>query len=175
MNYNDVLISILDDTGKVVATKPRGSVDKLHDVLRVVHVLVFHSGQLYLGRIPTREGYATPFSGKLGATVATVVREDETNNEAARRAILKETLLRRYNEPKFLQEHFSVVAGRKRFVSVYALEACEDLTTDKMNKDEIAEIIPVSKVELEMKLQKPEEFTDTFLGICKENLKDFPF
>ncbi len=155
-------VEILDTHGKPVAIKRRQDVDKTKDILHVVYVFVVTpEGKLVLSRIPRDPTKNNVFAGKLGVTVASIIRHEEKHREAAKRAVKRELGLKK-PDLTFLGETLESFSGiPKRLVAAYLCTAEEkDL---KPNRELTDEIIAVSGKELDRLLEKRKELAPTLL------------
>ena len=94
MQHDFYPVDLLDQEGHVIGSKPRREVDKLTDIIHAIHILlVTPLGEVVMSIIPVREDLPNVYAGKLGTTVATVKRSNETNDEGAARAISRELFI----------------------------------------------------------------------------------
>ncbi len=84
MEHGDYQIDILDANGLEIGRKLRRDVDKRNDIFSSVYVLVIsQKGTCFLAALTTD----SLFPSKLGLSVGSIVRHDETPDEAAIRAL----------------------------------------------------------------------------------------
>jgi isopentenyldiphosphate isomerase len=161
--YGDHEVDIFDDHGNVIGVKARKDVDKPRDILHVVYsFVVTPEGKLILSRIPRDPAKKNLFPGKLGVTVATILRHNEHHLDAAKRSLAKEVGI---TEPdlQFLGETMEAFHNSpKRLISAYICTAAEsDL---KPNPEDVEELLPVTRTELEDLLDR-NEFAPTLLTL----------
>lgn len=153
--HGDHEVDILDDHGNVIRVKPRKDVDKTRDILHVVYsFVVTPEGKLILSRIPRDPAKNNLFPGKLAVTAATILRHNEHHLDAAKRSLAKEVGIA---EPdlQFLGETMESFHNiPKRLISAYICTATEDEL--KPNPEDVEELIPVTRAELERLLDKNE-------------------
>src|SRR5690349_8236485 len=84
-------IALINDRGEQVGRKLRREVDKMVDLYHSVFVVVVTPDErLALSVIPTRPELPNIYAGQLGATVASICRDGESIETAARRALSEE-------------------------------------------------------------------------------------
>jgi hypothetical protein len=94
MKPEDQMVDVLDEHGQIKGQKRRREVDKNVDIYHGVHVvLVTPAGEAILSLIPQRDDLPNLYTGMLGSTVATIRRHNETNEQAAKRALYEDLLL----------------------------------------------------------------------------------
>jgi len=87
-------VDVLNKKGEIVGQKPRKNIDKMVDIFHTIHILlVTPVGEIVMSIIPLREDLPNVYANKLGTTVATIRRTDETDDEAASRAIARELFI----------------------------------------------------------------------------------
>ena len=94
MEHNMHLVDILDERGAVVGTKRRIDIRKPQDIYHTVHILlVTPRGEIVVSTIPVREDLPNLYAGKIGTTVATIRRTEETAFQAGQRAVSRELFI----------------------------------------------------------------------------------
>lgn len=94
MQHDFYPVDILDHEGNVISSKPRREIDKLVDIVHAIHILLITPlGEVVMSIIPVREDLPNVYAGKLGTTVATLKRSNETDDEGAVRAISRELFI----------------------------------------------------------------------------------
>lgn len=160
--HGEYEIEILDNHGRVIGTKRRQDVDKTKDILHVVYIFVVTpDGKLILSRIPRNPAKKNLFPGKLGVTVATIVRSGEAHEDAAKRAVAKELGVEGA-DVTFLGETLESFTGiPKRLVAAYVCTL--DEASIKPNSEDVEELVPVTHEELKRLLDKPNNLAPTLL------------
>ncbi len=146
--------------------KRRKDIDKSRDIYHAVFVLVITlAKEVVLSRIPARADLPNLYAERLGATVATIRRHNETAVEAARRALAREI---HYEDsaPQYLGSQFLTLAdGHKTFASAYYLVS-EAPTT--FSGTDIAGLTLVTAGELDDGIPaRPERFAPTLEAIWR--------
>ena len=161
--YGDHEVDILDDHGNVIGVKAHKDVDKSREILHVVYsFVVTPDGRLLLSRIPRDPAKKNLFPGKLGVTVATVLRHDEHHLDAAKRSLAKEIGITN-PDLQFLGETMEAFHNcPKRLISAYICTANE--SDIKPNLEDVEQLIPVTRAELEELLDR-NEFAPTLLTL----------
>lgn len=94
MQHDFYPVDLLDRDGNVIGSKPRKDVDKLTDIFHAIHIiLITPLGEVVMSIIPVREDLPNVYAGKLGTTVATIKRTNETDDEGAARAVSRELFI----------------------------------------------------------------------------------
>lgn len=94
MQHDFYQVDVLDSKGAVIGSKQRKDIDKLNDIVHTLHILLITPlGEVVMSMIPVREDLPNVYGGKLGTTVATVKRTNESTEEGARRAISRELFI----------------------------------------------------------------------------------
>jgi len=87
-------VDLLNEKSEIIGQKPRRDIDKLVDIFHTIHVLlVTPLGEVVMSVIPVREDLPNVYANKLGTTVATIRRTEETDNQAAVRAVARELFI----------------------------------------------------------------------------------
>jgi antitoxin (DNA-binding transcriptional repressor) of toxin-antitoxin stability system len=124
MSHAEYPVDILDREGRIIGQKPRRAVDKRADIFNGVHaVLITPKGELVVSLIPQREELPNRYAGMLGSTMATIRRHGETAEEAARRGLRTELLMKDDNL-KLQPVHDGMVMledGTRNHLTAYAL------------------------------------------------------
>ncbi|MCR4311662.1 MAG: NUDIX domain-containing protein [Candidatus Uhrbacteria bacterium] len=160
--HEDYEVEILDGHGKPIAVKRRKDIDKTKDILHVVYIFVVTpEGKLILSRIPRDPTKKNLFAGKLGVTVATIIRHEEKHRDAAKRAAKRELGLKK-PDLTFLGETLEIITGvPKRLIAAYVCTASEkDI---KPNRELSDELIAVTGKELDRLIEKRKELAPTLL------------
>lgn len=158
-NYN---VDILNPSGLPIGVKRRKDVDKTKDILHVVYVfIVTPEGKLVLSRIPRDPAKKNLFAGKLGVTVASIIRHGETHDVAAKRAVKRELGITK-PDLAYLGETLESFSGTpKRLIAAYACTAKESqLHPDPAFTDEL---VALSSRELDRLVEKRKELAPTLL------------
>lgn len=164
--HEDFDVDILNDQGKVVGVKKRKDVDKQHDVLHSVFVLVVTPDrEVILAAIPVAPEQHRWYAGCLGSTAATIVRHGEPIDVAARRVLAHELFLD-YDEPVFLGEDFETYPdGIQKLSTTYYSVHNGEL---KPNPHEQDRLVPLSRAQIEAMIKKdPSVFAPTFLALWR--------
>ncbi len=170
MNHQDALVIILNDSGKIIGSKPRKDIDKIKDIVWCCDVLVMNAEhQLFLSNIPAGHLY----SGTWGSTAATMLRENELPGDAAFRALEKELGIEDVSITNIGEKFFIYDDGVKRKKTIYL---CETEDTPTPNPNDIADIRAWTRTDLESAiLSNPTMFSTTFLQIWKLVNSELPF
>lgn len=109
-------VDIFDEQGNPIGTKPYTEVDRKTDVLHCVQTLLLSPGrQIALNVLPAK----SPWAGRLGTTVGTIVRSGEATEVAAARGLRKELGIEEPNL-RYLGKSFEIMEnGVKRWLSAY--------------------------------------------------------
>lgn len=108
---NDYNVKLLNEAGEVVGTKLRSEINKAEDILHTVHTIgITANKEVILSLIPQKKQIFRDglFEGKLGNAAAAIVREDESAEDAAKRALSDELFLTNI-EVQLLGEEFDVM------------------------------------------------------------------
>lgn len=82
-------VYLFDIEGNRIGEKPKSDIDKINDILETVYVKVFVGEKLLLSKIiKKKEGLPKMYEGKWGAPIATIIRTDESPEDAFKRASL---------------------------------------------------------------------------------------
>lgn len=156
----DALVKILNDRGEHIGSKPRSEVDKVHDIVHCADVLLIQNGELTLSRVPEGNLYG----GLLSASCATMVREGETAEAAAHRALGKELGID--TTLTLVGEHFFAYAdGVKRLKTTFTADFEGTLTP---NPKDVAELVYLTRDEINTAIEKtPALFAPTFQELWK--------
>lgn len=175
MRYPNDEVEILNEDGRVIGAKKRGEIDRIRDILHTTSIFVLTpDGRMALAKIPPRPDEPTTLStGKLSATAATIIRKDQTRDEAALRGLTKELNLPD-TQPVFLGENFERLPNNvRRLIASYYVVHAEPLTANPVDVERLEFL---TRSQLEEKIQTNRAlFTDPFL-VCWERYKDvLPF
>ncbi len=161
MDQNDFAIKILNEAGEVIGSKPRAEINKKSDIVHCADVLIVQGGKIVLAKIPV-DGKAL-YGGMWAVPTATMVRVDESAEQAAHRSLQKELGVTGA-ALVFLGDHFfSYPDGVKRLKSTFTTTFAGALHP---NPADVAELHSFTRDELESAIHRtPEIFAPTFLGI----------
>ncbi len=82
-------VNIFDSEGDKIGEKHKKDIDKIKDILETVYVKIFVGKSLLLSKILHKEGgLSKVYEGKWGAPIATILRTNETPEDAFKRASL---------------------------------------------------------------------------------------
>jgi len=94
MQHDFYPVDLLDMNGDIVGTKVRKDINKLVDIFHTVHIiLITPKGEVVMSVIPVREDLPNVYGGKMGTTVATIRRHEESDDHAADRAVSRELFI----------------------------------------------------------------------------------
>ncbi len=168
MENGDQLVKILNDQGEMIGAKPRREVDKQHDILHCADVLVIQNGRLLLSRIPD----TTLYGGTLGTSAASMVRDNETPEQAAIRALQKELNVT-VSEVTLLGEKFYAFPdGVKRLKTSFVITHPDTITP---NPADVSELVAFDRAQIESQLStNPNLFAPTFQALWQEYQTQLP-
>ena len=87
-------VDLLNEHQEIIGQKTRRDIDKLVDIFHTIHILLITPlGEIVMSVIPLREDLPNVYADKLGTTVATIRRTDESDDEAAVRAVARELFI----------------------------------------------------------------------------------
>lgn len=173
MQHDFYPVDILDKTGKVIGQKPRNKVDKLVDIYHTAHILLITPrGEVVISIIPLREDLPNIYANKLGTTVATIRRSQETILQAAKRSVSRElfidemplTLLgEQFHElPPMRDNLLTVFYGISEIPETYSLLDIDGL-------------IVMTPREIDVKIKNdPDAFAGSFLAVWETYRKKLP-
>lgn len=116
MQEGDATIPIYDEQGDCIGEKVRGEVDKKHDILKSVSILLFNrKRELFVVRIAENDSL---YPGVFGCSAAGLVRHDETAEDAAVRTLQRELNIN--STLHYHGERFVDLNGVKRFMNVFS-------------------------------------------------------
>ncbi len=171
MNHQDFSVVLLDDHGQRIGSKLRRDIDKVHDVVHCVDVLVFDGDKLLINSIPGTTGQI--YVNGLAPAPATMLRVDETTEEAAHRALKKELGIDG-GELHLLGEHFYVYPdGIKRLKTVYWMQHSGAFTA---NPEDVANVRWMSREDVTTAMStEPNSIAPVFTGVWDEYQSVLPF
>ena len=176
MEHKKYEVEIYNENGDVVEVKQRKDINKLKDLIHSVHIFAFNSNnELILSVIPQKKDQELKniYKDKYGTTAATIVRKDETHSQAAPRLAKKELFLEN-GDLTFLGKNLETYPdGVKRFNSVYVLTGFD--TFENFNKDDIKDLIPMTRESLADLMEHKNSFADSFLVNFNRYSDKFPF
>lgn len=154
-------------TGTVIGTKPRGEINKREDPYHAVYVIVITpDGKVVLGEIPERDDLENLYVGTLGVTAATILRDDETPEAAARRALKDEVYIDEAqiheSELVWICEGLHVLSdGAEKYFTLYTIVTRPMRGYSKRDTVRLV-LYPIAELERLMAGQ-PERFAPTLL------------
>lgn len=167
-------VDVLNDKGEVIGQKPRRDIDKAVDIFHAIHILLITPlGEIVMSIIPLREDLPNVYANKLGTTVATIRRTDETDDQAAVRAMSRELFIddmpmtklgsKYYDQmPPMPGSLFSVYYGVSDVPETYSMVDIDGLIV--MTPKEIDERIE----------EDPHSFAYSFLKVWKDYRDKLP-
>jgi len=134
MNHAEHLVDLIDENGRTVGNKQRQEINKSVDLYHTVFVvLCTPDHKLILSKIPERTDLPNVYAGRLGATVATIRRHNETPDEAGIRAVNTELFIKT-TQLKHLGDTYLILPdGHRNYMSVY--KCTHTMPEDFSNKD----------------------------------------
>lgn len=171
MDHQDFSVVLVNEQGEVTGSKARREVDKEKDIVHCVDVLVFDGDRLLVSVIPARPGQIYP--NQLANAPATMLRVDETTEEAGRRCLQKEVGIEG-GELHLLGQHFFVYDdGVKRFKTAYWMNHVGPLT---LNPDDVSDIHWMTRGEIEeLMIEDPAIMAPVFKGVWDIYADQLPF
>lgn len=167
MEHSAHLVDVLNEQGEIIGQKARRDIDKIHDIHHGVHViLVTPTGELVLGSIPAREDLPNLYPRKLGATVATIRRHNETAEQAAIRTVSRELFIDEADVHLLGEKMFMLHDGRRSFITAYYLVADPPSIYSIIDIDGLAVVNPQQFRGIVK--DSPEELAPTMLAIWQE-------
>lgn len=169
------IVQLFDSEGNATSTKERNKIDKSKDLCFSVHVLVFTpSKEIVLAQIPVKTNYPEIDAGKIKSTATSLLRVEETPQQAAKRAI-KEELSLTEATPLLLGRHFHEFQNdMKRWVDVYYLINQENSVSFK--DENTNQLLYFNRLNLTEKISNERDsFTLTFQFIWDTYKEQFPF
>jgi len=83
------LVSVFDNKGIEIGRKPKTEIDKQKDIFQALYVRVYIGNKILLTKVKRKEGgIAKTNEGKWGLPVATIIKCEESIEEAFKRACL---------------------------------------------------------------------------------------
>lgn len=158
MQHEEYRVKLLNDQGQLVGHKLRKEVDKRQDILHCADVLVFQGEQLLLSKIPA----TTLYGDCWGATTATMIREGEASEDAARRALQKELGIKDAQLILLGERFFVYPDGVKRLKSTFW---CRVESAPEPNPEDIEELRTFNQMETQVLMEDSESVAPTLLGI----------
>lgn len=91
MNHSPDSVYVFDKEGNKIGEKPRKEVDKINDILEAVYVKVRVGKKVLLAKVKQKPGGLQKMNeGKWGLPIATLVRVDESPEDAFQRACMSD-------------------------------------------------------------------------------------
>ena len=113
MQEGSALIDVLDTNGKVLGQKRRDEIDRTHDIVRMILILLFNAkNELFLTQ-PTESAWP----GQWASSAAGLVRHGEQPEAAARRTLVRELGL--HTPLQSLGEKYYNFQGVRRYMTVF--------------------------------------------------------
>lgn len=173
MQHDFYNVDLLDDTGKVIGSKPRNRIDKLVDVFHTIHVMLITArGEVVLSIIPLREDLPNVYAEKLGTTVATIRRTGETAHEAGKRSVARELFIEDLPLTQVGEEFFKVPPMKDNLLTTFYGISDAPESYSLLDIDGLIEMTP--KDIDKMIKSDPDAFAASFLQIWKTYRKKFP-
>ena len=162
MDHQDFLVTVYNDQGEPISSKKRRDINKQQDIIECVEVMVITSNdEVVLSLILNNQDNVYP--GKFGAAVATIRREQESELEAAKRA-LKDEMFIEEAVPIFLgRSFFRGDLNLKKWLTVFVLQTDVDIT--KFNVNRTGRLVVKSFAEIKEKMESPNDLAGTFKEI----------
>jgi hypothetical protein len=143
MEHAAHLVDILSTEGEVVGTKPRRDIDKTKDIYHVIFVLLITpKGELVLSMIPPREDLPNLYARKMGATIATIRRSNETPAQAARRGVQRELFIDRAKIRLLGQQMIQTPGSPQSLVTVFYMVGEPPATYSVIDIDTLVVVTP---------------------------------
>jgi hypothetical protein len=170
MKHGDNMVDILDARGEVIGSKPRHTINKMTDVYHGVYVLIVTPvGEMVLSSIPDRNDLPNLYVGTFGTTAATMRRNSESAEEAARRTLAQELYIHDEVPLDLLGERWlELDDGRRIFMSAFRAQA--DVPTDYNGVDIGGQNVLLPSQFHKMLQNYPERFSPTLRAIWREYL-----
>ncbi len=173
MEHGSHNVDILDKTGAIVASKRRIDVDKQRDIYHTIHViLVTPRGEVVLSTIPVREDLPNIYARRLGTTVATIRRSDETAEEAAERSVGRELFIDHISLTWLGESMYYLPDKRFNYISVYygVGEAPESYSLL-----DIEELVVITPKDLDYIIERqPDKVAETLKVIWRDYRRKLP-
>lgn len=120
MNHTEYPVDLLDHDGQVIGHKPRIKIEKPKDIYHTAHViLITPRGELVLSTIPVREDLPNLYANKIGTTMATIKRTNETGRGAAVRGMSRELFIDRMPLVELGAQMHTLPDGSRNFISAF--------------------------------------------------------
>jgi len=171
MNHAEHLVDLVNESGIVVGSKQRQEINKAIDLYHTVFVILRTSDyKIILSKIPDRKDLPNLYSGRIGATVATIRRHDETSDKASLRAVTNELLIDDIQLTHLDDTYLKFTDGYKKYMSIYY--GIHEVPEDFSHKD-IESLVTFDHEELNNAIQSnQDQFALTFLAVWQRYQND---
>ena len=168
-------VQLFNDKGEPTGSKHRHDIDKEKDLCFSIHLLVFTpSKELVLSQIPEINEYKEVDEGKIKSTATSLLRIEETPQDAARRAMKEELSISEATPLLMGREFHEFPNGMERWLDIYYFVNTENAVTFK--SENTNEMLYFNRIDLTEKIsQNPDSFTHTFNLIWEKYSNQFPF
>lgn len=166
-------VDILDKTGKIISQKPRNKVDKSVDIFHTAHViLITPRGEVVMSIIPLREDLPNVYANKLGTTVATIRRSNETILQAAKRSVSRELFIDEMPLTLLGEQFHSLPPMRDNLLTAYYGISEVPETYSLLDIDGLIVMAPR---EIDAKIEDdPDAFAGSFIAVWDTYRKKLP-
>ncbi len=170
MEHGEYDVELLDDCGNVVGKKKRKDIDKKVDCIHLVQMLLMtQDGRLLLSHIPSDAPIKKIFGGLIGTTAATMIRVNETPEQAARRALQNELFLPDLM-PTFLGRHVETFPPYAPTLTEYYRVTVDQVPTH-WDRTQIVELIAMLPDDLtDRMMESPESFAPSLVAFWQRFL-----
>lgn len=159
MEHEEYPISIFDEQGNKIGTKPRKDIDKEKDIFRMALIFVRNNKrELWLTKIPEKKGNL--WIGKYCVSAATIVREKEKPALAAARALKEELGITGKPTLYAFKERLYTMGTIKQFLSCFVTPTSQTLQPNKERNGE-GQWVKISIINAMLK-QHQEKFSPLF-------------
>ncbi|OGC81840.1 MAG: hypothetical protein A2V81_03300 [Candidatus Abawacabacteria bacterium RBG_16_42_10] len=167
------LIDILDEKGHMIGQKKREDIDRYHDILPAVHVIVITpKKEIVLVGIAQHPDQKRTWIGKLGNSAATFIRHGETDEEAALRALKNDLNISGVDLEILGKKLYTLSEGIRRMVTTFMCEFAGPFT---FNPNEVLDLHMFNKEELMKEMSNQQNFAPTFLAMWEDYQNKLPF
>ena len=157
-------VQLLDTYGRPSGEKDREAVNKMIDIVHVIHVVLRFGNTVYLSKIPRNEKLPNIWVGKLGTPIATMLRMGENPDQAVGRCLVAETNLNEIHTANFIHSSFENLDGVKRLLSVFVYDLRQKLKPEDLVESDGIRAYTQGALEAELKAN-PDAFAPSFRAI----------
>lgn len=173
MEHNVHLVDLLDDQGTIIGTKRRIDIKKPQDIYHTIHVLlVTPRGEVVVSTIPVREDLPNLYAGKVGTTVATIRRTDETPFEAGQRAVSRELFIDKMPLKQLGERMYHMPTQRSNFMTTfYGISE----VPESYSLLDIDSLIVMTPREIDRLIkQDPDDVAESFIAVWQDYRDKLP-